>query len=103
MKPSLVVIALVAAATASLPAMADGPQPSNGRERFFLKRQNCPWTEEMGKYIYECLKKNDGFNAHWCHNEALDAFCPADEGAVPHPTGATPADKPAAAKEDGKG
>ena len=66
-------------------AFAEGT-PSNGRERFFLKRQNCAWTEEMGKAIYECVKRNDGFNAHWCHNEALDHFCPADENAVPHPT-----------------
>lgn len=63
---------------------------TNGRERFFLKRQNCAWTEEMGKYIYECIKKNDGFNAHWCHNEAIDAFCPADENAIPHPSDVQP-------------
>jgi len=65
-------------------AWAEGT-PSNGRERFFLKRQNCPWTEEMGKAIYDCVKANDGFNAHWCHNDALDKYCPADESAVPHP------------------
>lgn len=61
---------------------------TNTRERFFLKRQNCPWTEEMGKAIFECVKRNDGFNAHWCHNEALDYFCPADENAIPHPVDA---------------
>jgi hypothetical protein len=66
-------------------AWAEGT-PTNGRERFFLKRQNCPWTEEMGKAIYECVKANDGFNAHWCHNDALDKYCPADENAIPHPT-----------------
>ncbi|HEX7952975.1 MAG TPA: hypothetical protein VF523_07920 [Burkholderiales bacterium] len=70
-------------------------EATNGRERFFLKRQNCPWTEEMGKYIFECIKKNDGFNAHWCHNEAIDAFCPADESAIPHPTDVLPGQKPA--------
>ena len=64
-------------------AFAEGA--SNGRERFFLKRQNCPWSEEMGKAIFECVKANDGFNAHWCHNDALDRFCPADENAIPHP------------------
>lgn len=62
-------------------AQADGA--SNARERFFMKRQNCPWTDEMGKYIYECVKANFGFSAHWCHNEALDAFCPSDESPVP--------------------
>ncbi len=84
-------------------ALADGAEPTNGRERFFLKRQNCPWTQEMGKYIYECLKKNDGFNAHWCHNEAIDAFCKADENAIPHPTDAKPEEKPAAQDADKKG
>ncbi len=49
----------------------------------------------MGKYIYECIKKNDGFNAHWCHNEAIDAFCPPDESAIPHPTDVQPSEKPA--------
>jgi hypothetical protein len=58
-------------------ALAEGA--TNARERFFLKRQNCKWTDEMGKYIYECVKANNGFNAHWCHNEALDAFCPAEQ------------------------
>jgi hypothetical protein len=62
-------------------APADGA--TNARERFFLKRQNCHWTDEMGKYIYECVKANNGFNAHWCHNEALDAFCPKEDEAAP--------------------
>jgi hypothetical protein len=84
-------------------AMADGSAPTNARERFFLKRQNCPWTDEMGKYMYECVKKNDGFNAHWCHNEAIDAFCPADENAIPHPVAAPPTEKPADAETGKKG
>ena len=86
----LLFLMLVAAGTfgAGMASAAD-TAPSNGRERFFLKRQNCPWTDEMGKAIYECVKKNDGFNAHWCHNETLDQFCPTDENAVPHPTGET--------------
>jgi hypothetical protein len=75
----------VACTLAGSVAWAEGT-PTNGRERFFLKRQNCPWTEEMGKAIYECVKANDGFNAHWCHNDALDKYCPADENAIPHPT-----------------
>jgi hypothetical protein len=36
----------------------------------------------LGKFFFECVKKNDGFNAHWCHNEALDQFCPVDESAA---------------------
>ena len=73
-------LALILAGIFSGLAFADGA--TNARERFFLKRQNCPWTDEMGKFIFECVKKNDGFNAHWCHNEALDQFCPADESAA---------------------
>jgi hypothetical protein len=69
----------VMVATAGL-AVAEGA--SNARERFFLKRQTCPWTDEMGRYIYECVKANNGFNAHWCHNEALDAFCPKEDEAA---------------------
>lgn len=88
MKQAFKVALLAVAAGCTLSAgiaLAEGT-PTNGRERFFLKRQNCQWTEEMGRAIYECLKRNDGFNAHWCHNEALDQFCPAEENAVPHPT-----------------
>ena len=73
-------LALILAGIFSGPVFADGA--TNARERFFLKRQNCAWTDEMGKFIFECVKKNDGFNAHWCHNEALDQFCPADESAA---------------------
>jgi hypothetical protein len=90
-------VSLIGIALAFLGAsqvLAEGA--TNGRERFFLKRQNCPWTEEMGKYIYECIKKNDGFNAHWCHNEALDVFCRADENAIPHPTDVQPSLTPGA-------
>jgi len=95
---------LIGLALAGLGAnQAVAQDATNGRERFFLKRHNCPWTEEMGKYIYECVKKNDGFNAHWCHNEALDVFCPVDENAIPHPAGAPPAGKPAASEAAKKG
>ena len=73
-------LALVLAGVFSGAVFAEGA--ANARERFFLKRQNCPWTEEMGKFIFECVKRNDGFNAHWCHNEALDQFCPVDESAA---------------------
>jgi hypothetical protein len=86
---------------ATSPAFAEGA--TNGRERFFLKRQNCAWTDEMGKYIFECIKKNDGFNAHWCHNEAIDVFCPPDENAIPHPTDVQPSEKPADSEAGKKG
>ena len=92
---------LLAGLGASGAALGEGA--TNGRERFFLKRQNCAWTDEMGKYIYDCIKKNDGFNAHWCHNEAIDAFCPADENAIPHPAAGQPGGKPAESEAGKKG
>ncbi|MFN0041348.1 MAG: hypothetical protein ACKVP2_17690 [Burkholderiales bacterium] len=52
-----------------------------GMERFHFKRQNCQWTPEMGQFMYDCLKRGDGFGAHWCHNGAMDQFCPAEENA----------------------
>jgi hypothetical protein len=31
----------------------------------------------MGQYLYACVKKNDGFGTHWCYDETLETFCPA--------------------------
>ena len=59
-------------------ALAEGA--TNARERFFLKRQNCKCTDEMGKYVYECVKRNNGFGVHWCHDEALQIMCPEPKG-----------------------
>jgi hypothetical protein len=49
---------------------------TNKLERFHLRRGECHWTPEMGQFIYDCLKRGDGFGAHWCHNGAMDHFCP---------------------------
>ena len=38
--------------------------------------KGCHFTDEMGKYLYECVKKNDGFGTHWCYDETLEVFCP---------------------------
>ena len=46
------------------------------REKTMLRYKDCPWTDEMGKYVYECVKRNDGFGVHWCHDEALQLLCP---------------------------
>jgi hypothetical protein len=62
---------------------------SNQREKAVQKYANCPWTEAMGKALYECVKKNDGFGTHWCFNETLEANCAksaADESSPPAPT-----------------
>jgi hypothetical protein len=57
---------------------ADGdPAPTYQRERAAQKFKDCHWTDEMGKYVYQCIKKNDGLNAHWCYDEALEVLCPA--------------------------
>ncbi len=49
------------------------------RERTMLKYKDCKWTDEMGKYTYECVKRNNGFNTHWCYDEALQVLCPVAE------------------------
>lgn len=46
------------------------------RERTMLKYKDCEWTDEMGKYTYECVKRNNGFGTHWCYDEALQLHCP---------------------------
>jgi len=53
--------------------------PTNKLERFQVKHANCKWTNEMGNYMFECLKANFNMNAHWCHNEAMDVFCVRQE------------------------
>lgn len=45
-----------------------------------LKYKDCRLTDEMGKYTYECVKKNDGFGGHWCSDEALQTLCPQPGG-----------------------
>lgn len=85
-----VLTAILAAAGWTGLARAEG---TNQRERFFLKHQNCAWTDEMGRFIYQCVKDNDGFNAHWCHNEAIDKFCPVDDAAAASPDAAAGGEK----------
>jgi len=49
----------------------------------------------MGKYVYQCIKKNDGLNAHWCYDEALEVLCPAQlEAAKKSAVETNPAAKP---------
>jgi hypothetical protein len=94
----LAAVLALASLLASSAALAEGA--TNARERFFMKRQNCEWTDEMGKYIYECVKANNGFNAHWCHNEALDAFCPVEEDKPAARTNASPTSAALAAEQE---
>lgn len=46
------------------------------REKSMLKYKDCKWTDEMGKYVYECVKRQNGFGVHWCHDEAVQIMCP---------------------------
>ena len=50
------------------------------REQTMLKYKDCEWTDEMGKYTYECVVRNGGFGTHWCYDEALQLHCPKPEG-----------------------
>lgn len=57
------------------------PRPTIQRELAMQRYKSCKFTDEMGKYLYECVKKNDGFGTHWCFDEALELHCPKTEAA----------------------
>ena len=48
------------------------------RERTMSRYKNCQWTEAMSKEIYDCIMGNNGFSAHWCHDETVQAHCEPD-------------------------
>ncbi len=93
---TLLAAVVLSAAFSVSTARADGdPAPTYQRERAAQKFKNCHWTDEMGKYVYDCIKKNDGLNAHWCYDEALEVLCPAQlEAAKKSAEETTPAAKP---------
>lgn len=71
-------------------ALAEGdPMPTYQRERAMQKYKNCKFTDEMGKYLYECVKKNGGFGTHWCFDESLETFCPKPDSAQSAVTGSS--------------
>ena len=89
----LLIAALASGAFCMKAARAEGdPAPTYQRERAAQKYKACHWTDEMGKYVYECIKRNDGFGTHWCYDETLEQFCPAQldaaKKAASQPTGA---------------
>ena len=91
-------IAALAAGTICIEAVrAEGaPAPTYQRERAAQKYKACHWTDEMGKYVYECIKRNDGFGTHWCYDETLEQFCPAQLERAKNAASQPPAsDKPA--------
>lgn len=76
------ILALIISLAAAGPVMAEGdPMPTYQRERAMQKYKGCKFTDEMGKYLYECVKKNGGFGTHWCFDEALEQYCPKPETA----------------------
>lgn len=59
-------------------AGAEGdPAPTYQREAQMQRYKGCHFTDEMGQYLYQCVKKNDGFGTHWCYDETLEVYCPA--------------------------
>ena len=93
---ALLAISALTAAFSMSATRADGdPAPTYQRERAAQKFKDCHWTDEMGKYVYQCIKKNDGMNAHWCYDEALEMLCPAQlEAAKKSAVETNPAAKP---------
>lgn len=61
----------------------DKKSVTNPLERFHTRRATCHWTEEMGKYIFDCLRANFNMNAHWCHNEAMALYCAEEQAKAP--------------------
>jgi hypothetical protein len=96
LKPTLMLLA-AALGLAAVLAQAEGdPAPTYQRELQALRYKGCHWTDDMGKNVYECIKKNDGFGTHWCYDETLEKFCPAQlEAAKKAAAQSVPADKPA--------
>ena len=96
MKSLLVVIAVVTGLPIGSAAAEGDPAPTYRREAQLQKYKGCHWTDEMGKYVYECIKKNDGFGTHWCYDETLETYCPAQlEAAKKAAVKSVPAEKPA--------
>jgi len=68
---------LMVGAAISAPAFAEGDAaPTYQRELAMQRYKGCHFTDEMGQYLYQCVKKNDGFGTHWCYDETLEVYCP---------------------------
>lgn len=79
-------LAAGAADAPAAPAADDDRKPvTNTLERFHVRRADCHWTEEMGRYMFECLKANFNMNAHWCHNEAMALYCSEGQARAAEP------------------
>jgi hypothetical protein len=67
-------------------AWADGPTDDRAYEKSIEKEykmykfRDCPYTDEMGAHTFQCIKDNDGFNAHGCYDDSVQIFCPQSDG-----------------------
>jgi hypothetical protein len=94
-KPVLGALLLALCATAPAAHAEGDPAPTYQRERAMQRYKGCHFTDEMGQYLYACVKKNDGFGTHWCYDETLEVFCPAQLAASKgDPAPAPQQDKP---------
>lgn len=99
MKPtpikSVAVLLGIALGIAAPAARAEGDAaPTYQREAAMQRYKGCHFTDEMGQYLYQCVKKNDGFGTHWCYDETLEVYCPAQLAARKDPPPTEPG-KPA--------
>ena len=70
-------LSVLALGLGAAPVRAEGdPAPTIQRELAMQRYKGCHWTDDMGKNVYECIKKNDGFGTHWCYDETLEEYCP---------------------------
>jgi hypothetical protein len=93
---ALAAMTITLACTPAIVAAEGDPAPTYQRERAAQKYKGCHWTDDMGKYVYQCIKKNDGFGTHWCYDETLEQYCPAQlEAAKKAAEDAVSAPKPA--------
>lgn len=82
---SLALLLLIAGVAAPVARAEGDPIPTIQREKQMQRYKGCHFTDEMGKYLYECVKKNDGFGTHWCYDETLEMFCPDQLSKVSQP------------------
>ncbi|MSQ59018.1 MAG: hypothetical protein EXR36_05090 [Betaproteobacteria bacterium] len=79
----LYIVLLLSLASIQVATAEGDPKPTYQREAAMQKYKGCKYTDEMGKHLYECVKKNGGFGTHWCFDESLETFCPKPSAAAP--------------------
>jgi hypothetical protein len=73
MKALAAALLVCAAVLDASPVQAEGdPAPTYQVELAAQRYKGCHFTDEMGQYLYQCVKKNDGFGTHWRYDETLE-------------------------------